>query len=71
MPYKFAPNPEVVESAWLLRPPTGSPKPDEVPRARATAKRVLIIMIFESWLFLAFFHSCFDVFCLNGVVADF
>ena len=46
---------EIVLSAWKLRPSTGSPKPDEVPRARATTKRALITMIFESWLFLAFF----------------
>ena len=31
---KFAPNPEVIFSARSLRPPTGSPKPDEVPEMR-------------------------------------
>ena len=48
--FKFAPNAEVIFSARSLRPPTGSPKPDEVPRHPIT-------MIFESLMFLDNFHS--------------
>ena len=56
--FKFAPNAEVIFSARSLRPPTGSPKTDEVPREWATAKKAPNyddLWVFDvSWIFSQF-----------------